>query len=43
MVEEEGELGIVEPLSEERSKERKTSPEAKKSFFSRHSEDSKKE
>jgi hypothetical protein len=41
MVEEEGELGIVVPLSEERSRERKTSPEEKKSFFSRHSEDKK--
>ena len=41
MVEEDGELGIESPLSEGHSKERKSSPEAKKSFFSRHSEDKK--
>jgi hypothetical protein len=41
MVEDDGELGIESPLTEGHSKERKSSPEAKKSFFSRHSEDKK--
>ena len=41
MQEEEGQLGIVEPLSEGHKTERKPSPGAKKKFFSQHSEDKK--
>jgi len=35
MEEEEGQLGVVEPLSEGRKQEKKPSPEARKNFFSR--------
>jgi hypothetical protein len=36
--EEEGQLGVVEPLSEGHSKEKKPAPKAKKKFFFWHSE-----
>jgi len=35
MEEEEGELGVVEPLSEGRTSEKKPAPDARKKFFSR--------
>ena len=38
---EEGEIGIEEPLSEGRSSEKKPAPEARKKFFSQHSENKK--
>jgi len=41
MQEEEGQLGIEKPLTDGHRKERKPSPEAKKQFFSQHSEEKK--